>query len=121
LNTQSRINVTEVGEGGFAVEPGDILDGGDQGLAVMMGADTEQGDGAWGDRTDELVELLIQLSDLGDEGPNATGHGVHRQLGDLQRTRQLAPIRAQVSADASLPVELSCGTATRRAWLSRLR
>src|SRR5712692_1513257 len=51
----------ELGEGGFASEPLDVLAGGEEQLAGSLGADPEEADGARRGGGDELLELSVEL------------------------------------------------------------
>src|SRR6266540_899902 len=58
-----RGGAADLREGGFAVEPLDVLAGGDEELACALGADREELDRARGGEDDESLKLLVELSD----------------------------------------------------------
>src|SRR5438093_182948 len=56
-----RGGAAELGEGGLATEPVDVLAGGDEQLAGALGADSEEPDRARCRRFGEALELVVEL------------------------------------------------------------
>src|SRR5581483_7067941 len=94
-----RGGAAELGEGGFAAEPLDVLVVGDEELACVLGADSEEGDCAWCGGADEPVELLVELDGLIVECADSTSEASEREPAGLGRLVQAAHVGGQVQTE----------------------
>jgi len=88
----------DLGEGGFAAEPLDVLAGGDEELARALGADSKELGGAWRGDAHQLLELAVEVVDLAVELADAAGEARERQLGCLLWFVDSGDVGAQSSA-----------------------
>jgi hypothetical protein len=92
-------------EGRLAVEPVDVLTGGDQQLPGVAGGDSERLDGAGSGGGDELLELLVKMLDLVVEGVDPVGEGSQREFRSLDGVAEVAGGDPEAGADRCLAAE----------------
>src|SRR6266496_4406527 len=82
----------ETGEGAVVRKPLDVLAGGGEQLAGVLGRDAEQARRSRRGRRDQRGELLVEQPDLPVEVAHASGDAAQRELCRLQRLVQSRPI-----------------------------
>src|SRR5436853_16796 len=77
----------------------DVLAGGDEQLAGVLGGDAEQADRAWRGDRDERGKMSVEHFDLAFELAYAFGDAAECELGRLQRLVQSRPVGPQPQAE----------------------